>query len=92
MNNLDKQYTPFLQEILDNYEDEFFLIADGFDDAIIGVEESSMRLIYSVKRCIEILMSEDMTYEDAIEHFNYNVSGGYVGEKTPIWCQDNFFV
>jgi tRNA splicing ligase len=92
MNNLDKQYTPFLQEILDNYEDESFLIADGFDDAIIGVEESSMRLIYSVKRCIEILMSEDMTYEDAIEHFNYNVSGGYVGEKTPIWCQDNFFV
>jgi hypothetical protein len=68
------------------------LIADGFDDAIIDVEESSMRLIYSVKRCIEILMSEDMTYEDAIEHFNYNVSGGYVGEKTPIWCQDNFFV
>jgi hypothetical protein len=92
MNNLDKQYTPFLQEILDNYEDESFLIADGFDDAIIDVEESSMRLIYSVKRCIEILMSEDMTYEDAIEHFNYNVSGGYVGEKTPIWCQDNFFV
>ena len=56
MNNLDKQYTPFLQEILDNYEDESFLIADGFDDAIIGVEESSMRLIYSVKRCIEILI------------------------------------
>jgi hypothetical protein len=92
MNSLDKQYTPFLQEILDNYEDESFLIADGFDDAIIGVEESSMRLIYSVKRCIEILMLEDMTYEEAIEHFNYNVSGGYVGEKTPIWCQDNFFV
>jgi hypothetical protein len=92
MNSLDKQYTPFLQEILDNYEDESFLMADGFDDAIIGVEESSMRLIYSVKRCIEILMSEDMTYEDAIEHFYYNVSGGYVGEKTPIWCQDNFFV
>ena len=56
VNNLDKQYTPFLQEILDNYEDESFLIADGFDDAIIGVEESSMRLIYSVKRCIEILI------------------------------------
>jgi len=56
MNSLDKQYTPFLQEIFDNYEDESFLIADGFDDAIIGVEESSMRLIYSVKRCIEILI------------------------------------
>lgn len=32
----------------------------------------------------------DMSEEDAIEYFSFNVSGGYVGEKTPIWCQDNF--
>ena len=31
-----------------------------------------------------------MTQEDAIEHFYYNVSGSYVGDKTPIWCYDNF--
>jgi len=31
-----------------------------------------------------------MTEEDAMEHFSYNVEGGYVGEQTPIWCQDNF--
>jgi len=29
-----------------------------------------------------------MDETDAMEHFTYNVSGGYVGEKTPIWCWD----
>jgi hypothetical protein len=48
----------------------------------------SMRLIYSVMKCLSILM-EDMEEIDAIEHFNYNVSGAYVGEQTPIWCWDN---
>lgn len=72
-----------IDEILENYPDESFLKADGFDEAIIGVEESSMRLIYSVSKCIEILM-RDMSDEDALEHFYYNVSGSYVGEKTPI--------
>jgi hypothetical protein len=78
-----------LESILENYPDESFLKADGFDEAVIGVDENSMRLIYSVSKCIEILR-EDMSEEDALEHFYYNVSGSYVGEKTPIWCIDNF--
>lgn len=75
--------------ILVQYPDDVFLKADGFDEAIIGIDETTMRLIYSVKKCIGILM-RDMPEEDAVEYFNYNVSGYYVGEKTPIWCQDNF--
>jgi hypothetical protein len=74
-----------LASILEQYQDEEILIADGFDKAIIGIEESSMRLIYSVNKCIEIL-TEDMSEEDALEYFSYNVLGSYVGEKTPIWC------
>jgi hypothetical protein len=76
-----------LESILENYPDESFLKADGFDEAVIGVDENSMRLIYSVSKCIEILR-EDMSEEDALEHFYYNVSGSYVGEQTPIWCND----
>ena len=76
-----------IEEIIERYEDEVFLKADGFDDAIIGVDEQTMRLIYSVSKCIEILMV-DMDHIDAIEYFSYNVSGAYVGEKTPIWCND----
>ena len=78
-----------INEIIEQYQDETFLKAEGFDEAIIGVDETTMRLIYSVKKCIEILMV-DMSEEDAFEHFSYNVSGGYVGEKTPIWCCDYF--
>jgi len=80
-----------IEKLVDWYPEESLLIADGFNDAIIGIDESSMRIIYSVTRCIEILcLDEEMDVDDAIEHFNYNVKGAYVGEKTPIWCEDNF--
>lgn len=69
--------------------DEDILKADGFDDAIIGIEESTYRLIYSVTKCIDILVKDQgMTEDDAIEYFWFNVAGSYVGEKTPIWCND----
>jgi len=29
-----------------------------------------------------------MTKEDAYEYFIFNVSGAYVGNKTPIWVDD----
>jgi hypothetical protein len=78
-----------LEEILEYYPEEEILKADGFDDAIIGIDWNNMRLIYSVKKCIDIL-AEDMSEEEAIEYFEYNIGSAYVGEKTPIWCFDNF--
>jgi hypothetical protein len=78
-----------LDIIIEQYQDEEILIADGFDEAVIGIDTKSMRLIYSVSKCIEILC-RDMNEEKAIEYFEYNVSGSYVGEKTPIWCEDLF--
>ena len=79
-----------LDKILEWFPDEEILKADGFDDAIIGIDDTSMRLIYSINKCIIILLSEeDLTEEDALEHFHYNVKGSYVGEKTPIWCTDD---
>lgn len=78
-----------LEKVLERYPDHEFLKADGFDDAVIGVDERSMRLIYSTNKCIDVLM-KDMSYEEAVEYFYFNVSGAYVGEKTPIWCDDDF--
>ncbi len=77
-----------IEQIIDLYPEEEFLIADGFDDAIIGVEINAMRLMYSVTKCLEILQ-KDMSSEDAMEYFTFNVSGSFVGDKTPIWCWDN---
>ena len=78
-----------IKQIIEQYQEEEFLTADGFDDAIIGVEETSMILIYSVSKCLKIL-EQDMTELEAMEYFTFNVSGAYVGKKTPIWCCDNF--
>lgn len=81
-----------LDSIVEYHEDEEILKADGFDDAVIGIELGTMRLIYSVTRCLEILILEGMSMEDAIDHFEFNVRGSYVGEKTPIWCEDNYIM
>lgn len=79
-----------LDKIIEWFPEEEILKADGFDDAIIGIDDTSMRLIYSVNKCIEILVSEEnLNEEDALEHFHWSVKGSWVGEKTPIWCTDD---
>lgn len=78
-----------IEEIIEYYYDEEFLKVDGFDDAIIGVDEKEMRLIYSVSKCLKIL-EQDMDETDVMEYFTFNVSGAFVGERPPIWCWDNF--
>lgn len=91
--NVQINKTPtLLDSIVEYHEDEEILKADGFDDAVIGIELGTMRLIYSVKKCLEILTSEGMSMEDSIEYFEFNTRGSYVGEKTPIWCEDNYFM
>lgn len=79
-----------LQIILDYYPDETVMKADGFNDAIIGL--CGEKLVYSTKKAIEILMSRDkMSKEDAEEYFDFNISGAYVGDRTPIWVDDMMF-
>jgi hypothetical protein len=82
--------STMLEKILVWFPEDDILKADGYDDAIIGIDDASMRLIYSVDKCIRILIDvEGMTEEDAIEHFHYNTKCAWVGEKTPIWCTDD---
>jgi hypothetical protein len=79
-----------LDALIEIYPDEDLLIADGFDEAILGIEENTMRVIYSVSKCLEIIEAEGMPEQEALEHFYFNVQGSYVGEKTPIFCFDEF--
>lgn len=75
------------EEILDNFPDEEFLFADGFDEAILGLCYASRRVVYSAEKCLEVLQNSphDMQESDALEYFGFNVAGAYVGEKTPIF-------
>lgn len=67
-------------------EDMLFLDEEMFDEALVGIVEWSggvTRALYDKDKCIEVLMAEGMTEEDALDHFYYNVIGSYVGENTP---------
>jgi len=80
-----------LESIYDRYPDDTFVLADGFDEAILGIDDNKMIIVYSTKKVISILMEDDdMSYEDAMDHFYFNIKGGYVGEKTPLFIDDIF--
>jgi hypothetical protein len=71
------------------------LKADGFDKAIIGqtydmvVQED--RLIYSIEKCIEILVERDgMDYEEAIEYLDFNVLCAYIGKDQPVFLREEY--
>jgi hypothetical protein len=69
-----------------NMNGDELLKIDGFDEAIIGVQESiEPKLVYDIDKIAEILMTrEQMTEEDAYDYISYNITSAYVGEKTPI--------
>ena len=92
-NYLEEHYPHDLDKIL---------LADGFEDAFMGVVESfgtAPKACYDYQKCIEILTSnfdtvrhtltegdvedEVMTYNEAVEYLEFNVTQAYVGEHTP---------
>ena len=78
-----------LQFVKDNYPD--VLIADGFDDAIIGIAERygmNPVVLYNKNKCLNIMQTRDgMSEEDAIDFFYYNIVGAYMGEYTPCFAE-----
>lgn len=67
------------------------LFADGFDDAIIGIARRCGQpdlIAYSVSKCVDVLVSQGLTHEDATEHFEFNVVGAWVGPHTPTFVYD----
>lgn len=65
------------------------LFADGFDEAIIGYIQrfELIVVLYDARKCIKILMTNDnMSEEEAIEYFEYNVLGAWVGDNTPAFA------
>ena len=80
--------------LLEQYDDERYdgmLFAEGLDEAFIGVGQRCSEgpiAIYDREKAIEILAG-DMSMEDAIEYFEFNVEGAWVGERTPIFVEKN---
>ena len=72
-------------------EDNEILLADGFEDAYMGIARQFTKTplaIYDRNKCIDILVNRDgMSEEEAEEYFQYNVEGAWVGENTPMFLQ-----
>jgi hypothetical protein len=84
------------EQIADNYvggDELLFMDPECFDEAIIGVATSSlgmMAVAYSEPKIIELLIKHDrMTPEEAMEHYQFNILGAYVGENTPVFIDDS---
>ena len=69
--------------------DEEILMADGFDEALIGYAQRCGQpalAVYDRNKCIDVLVERDgMSYEEAEEFFEFNVVGAWVGERTPLF-------
>jgi hypothetical protein len=67
---------------------ESALLADGFDEALIGFSQrmnEPMLAVYSYEKMVQVLMdNDDLSYDDAVEYVDFNVVGAWVGEQTPI--------
>ena len=73
-----------LEEIKENYP--HLLLANGYDAAILGVcmRANLEAVCYDCKKVLEILMN-DMSEIEALEFFEFNIIGAYVGEHTPVF-------
>jgi hypothetical protein len=80
-----------LKEKLDEYigDDYSILLADGLDEAFIGIgwQFNTPLAMYDRDKCIEILESQGMTPDEAQEYFYFNTQGAYVGEQTPVFVE-----
>jgi hypothetical protein len=69
-------------------DDPKTLLLDGFDKAFVGglrkFGQSVPIAVYDYDKVMEIVMSDgDLDEDDAAEHIEFNILGGYLGEGTP---------
>jgi|TARA_R110000824_G_scaffold15525_4_gene65209 hypothetical protein len=72
------------------------LKADGFNGAVIGktydMAVQEYRLIYSIKKCIKILIERDgMDYSEAREYLEFNTLCVYMSKAQPIYVDAEEF-
>jgi hypothetical protein len=78
------------EELLNQYVDLMFVSEDKeLDEAIIGVAERcgfGPVVVYHVETLIQGLMKlHGWDYEEALEWYEFNILGGYYGEKNPLF-------
>ena len=76
-----------LSHVLESYPDTPFQVMEGFNDCVIGVlERFGMEpvLVYDKEQVIQELMDQStMTRQEAMEWYEVNQLGSWVGDLTP---------
>tara|TARA_R110001599_G_C12124957_1_gene649245 strand:- start:469 stop:735 length:267 start_codon:yes stop_codon:yes gene_type:complete len=69
-------------------EDEIVVLADGFEDAFVGVTITKpKRVIYDYWKCLDcIIKKEDLEFDDAIDFLDEFVLED-LGKNTPIYIE-----
>lgn len=85
----DDEWARQQEEEMQRHEEESerALLADGFEDALIGFgyQFNQQIAIYDYAKCVRILEKQGMTREQALEWMEFNVTGAYVGRGTPVF-------
>ena len=87
--------SPAVRAFVEDCGDEETIIYHGFDDCIIGIAEQFSHgptLVYDYDKVIDTLIQDGLTHEEAVEHFQFNVIGGWVGPRTPIFLTTRYNV
>ena len=80
-----------LDDVMDSLEDNEALLMDPqdqFNPCIVGTGylfHHGPVAVYDIGKVIAAFVAEGMTEEEAQEHFEFNVIGGWVGDGTPIF-------
>ena len=80
-------------DLLDEMEEKNSeaLYPTGFENAISEIVYKDGNPVFkiSTKKCIDILQERDgMTFEEAVEFFEYNIYGSYMGKHNPVYSKD----
>lgn len=74
--------------VSENYPDA--LLMTGYDDCIAGVCERFGQepiVIYDTVKVLAKLIKDGMTYEEAVEWFEFNQIGAWMGDRTPAFLR-----
>jgi len=70
----------------DQYEGYDMLRIDGYDDCAVGMVTRCGQdpfIVYDSEKIIDKLMEDGMDHDMAIEYFDFNIAGAWVGKGTP---------
>lgn len=62
-----------------------YILADGFNDCIIGIDVQNERIVYDKQKMIDVLINDGMSDDEAVEFLEYNTWYACVSPNNPIY-------